>query len=167
MPWNTPGAVAVSIEQCRAWAGWGARLKAAIAPTATAATSNLLIALSSQLLNQVSRKVILRQDPTYGFDSDQARGPLLLCLVPPCKMKMGRGPKLTAITAEAPTTTPVLYRGRGIDPHAIPSTRLPLAQHDEFSKWFAIPIENALPTISVGDGCAVPLLEGLAVSHAS
>ena len=46
MPWVTPCAVAVTIEQCRAWAGCGARLKAAIAPTATAATTNLLMALS-------------------------------------------------------------------------------------------------------------------------
>jgi len=46
MPWNTPGAVAVTNEQCRAWAGCGARLKAAIALTATAATNNLVMALS-------------------------------------------------------------------------------------------------------------------------
>jgi hypothetical protein len=47
MPWVAPCAVAVTIEQCRAWAGCGARLKAAIALTATAAISNLLMALSS------------------------------------------------------------------------------------------------------------------------
>ena len=46
MPCVKPGAVAVTIEQCRAWAGCGARLKAEIAPTATAATNNLLMALS-------------------------------------------------------------------------------------------------------------------------
>jgi hypothetical protein len=33
MPWVTPRAVAVTPEQCRAWAGCGARLKAAIALT--------------------------------------------------------------------------------------------------------------------------------------
>src|SRR6516165_7591031 len=47
MPWVKPCAVAVTIEQCRAWAACGARLKAAITLTATAATSNLLMALSS------------------------------------------------------------------------------------------------------------------------
>src|SRR5262249_15328074 len=47
MPWVTPCAEAFTIEQCRAWAGWGARLTSAIAPTATAATTNLLIAHSS------------------------------------------------------------------------------------------------------------------------
>ena len=47
MPWVAPCAVVFTIEQCRAWAAWGARLKAAITPTATAATSNLLMALSS------------------------------------------------------------------------------------------------------------------------
>jgi hypothetical protein len=41
MPWVTPRAVAVTFEQSRAWAGCGATLKAAIAPTATAAASNL------------------------------------------------------------------------------------------------------------------------------
>jgi hypothetical protein len=46
-PWVIPLAVAVTAEQCRAWAGSEARLKAAIAPTATAASSNLLMALSS------------------------------------------------------------------------------------------------------------------------
>jgi hypothetical protein len=46
MPWVKPGAVAVTIEQCLACAGCGARLKAAIAPTATAATNNLVMALS-------------------------------------------------------------------------------------------------------------------------
>ena len=43
MPWVAPSAVAVTIEQCRAWAGCGARLKAAIVPTAKAATSNLVM----------------------------------------------------------------------------------------------------------------------------
>lgn len=47
MPWVAPCAVVFTIEQCRAWAGCGAKLKAAIAPTATAAISNLLMALSS------------------------------------------------------------------------------------------------------------------------
>ena len=42
-----PGAAAVTNEQCRAWAGCGTRLKAAIALTATAAISNLVMALSS------------------------------------------------------------------------------------------------------------------------
>src|SRR6516165_5031647 len=51
MPWVKPCAVAVTIEQCRAWAGCGARLKAAIAPTAIAATNNLLMALSSLSLS--------------------------------------------------------------------------------------------------------------------
>jgi hypothetical protein len=47
MPWVTPCAVVVTNEQCRAWAGCGARLKAATALTATAASSNLVMALSS------------------------------------------------------------------------------------------------------------------------
>jgi hypothetical protein len=47
MPWVAPCAVAVTIEQFRACAGCGARLRAAIALTATAAISNLLMALSS------------------------------------------------------------------------------------------------------------------------
>src|SRR6516162_2577503 len=63
MPWNTPGAVAVSIEQCRAWAGCGARLKAAIAPSATAATSNLLMEHSS-LRFQTVRGFSHRLHPT-------------------------------------------------------------------------------------------------------
>jgi hypothetical protein len=44
-PWVNPCAVAVTNEQCRAWAGCGARLKAAIVLTAIAATSNLLMVL--------------------------------------------------------------------------------------------------------------------------
>ena len=43
MPWVAPFAVVFTIEQCRAWAGWGAILKATIAPTARAASSNLVI----------------------------------------------------------------------------------------------------------------------------
>jgi hypothetical protein len=39
--------MAVTLEQLPACADCGAKLKAAIAPTATAATSNLLMALSS------------------------------------------------------------------------------------------------------------------------
>ena len=46
-PWVNPCAVAVTNEQCRAWAGCGARLKAAIVLTAIAATSNLLMVLPS------------------------------------------------------------------------------------------------------------------------
>src|SRR5262245_22845238 len=46
MPWVTPRAVEVTFEQSRAWAGCGA-MKAAIAPIATAATSNLVMAHSS------------------------------------------------------------------------------------------------------------------------
>ena len=47
MPWVAPCAVVVMIEQCRACAACGARLKAVIAPTATAATSDLVMAHSS------------------------------------------------------------------------------------------------------------------------
>lgn len=44
VPWVSPRAVAVTLEQLPACADCGAKLKAAIAPTAIAATSNLLIA---------------------------------------------------------------------------------------------------------------------------
>src|SRR6266498_2695848 len=47
MPWATPRAVAITLEQLRACADCGARLKAAIALTVTAANKNLFIALSS------------------------------------------------------------------------------------------------------------------------
>jgi hypothetical protein len=46
-PWVAPRAVAFTTEQCRAWAGWGAILKATIAQTPKAASSNLVMALSS------------------------------------------------------------------------------------------------------------------------
>src|SRR6185312_8257688 len=48
MPWVTPRAVAVTPKQLRACADCGARLKAAIAITVTAASGNLFMALSSR-----------------------------------------------------------------------------------------------------------------------
>jgi len=59
MPWVKPCAVAVTIEQCLACAGCGAKLKAAIAPTATAATNNLVMALSFFFTGVVSHNAIL------------------------------------------------------------------------------------------------------------
>src|SRR4029450_12474861 len=47
MPWVTPRAVAVTLEQLRAWADCGARLNAAIALIMTTASRNLFMALSS------------------------------------------------------------------------------------------------------------------------
>jgi hypothetical protein len=47
MPWVTPRAVVVTLEQLRACATCGARFDAAIALIMTAATTNLFMALSS------------------------------------------------------------------------------------------------------------------------